>query len=222
MLSASAPITVLNAAELEALGDLKLYRIPEPVTLAARSQKQVAFLTRQHVRIRFAWRQSLSLADVNRERHPARYLLTRNRESEGLGEPLPAGGFALFGQGADRTMLLGQGALGDRAVGEDVEVWLGESPGVTTSLRVLSRTRRVARLALIVSNDQPQPLTFEGDLTFGAMRANARLGRRNGRPLWSVDVPANGRSVLCFSIRTGPAETLPAPRADEDVVCPAG
>ena len=31
-------------AELEALGDVKLYRIPEPVTVAANSQKQVALI----------------------------------------------------------------------------------------------------------------------------------------------------------------------------------
>ena len=221
-LESNVPITVVNTAELESLGDLKLYRIPEPVTLAARSQKQVAFMNRQQVRVRLAFRQRFTLRDINRdEPQPStRFLLTRNREAEGLGEPLPAGRLALFGQGADRTMLLGEGALPDRAVGEDVEVSLGPSPGVTSSLRILSRTRRVARLALIVSNDQPQPVAFEGDLTFGAMRANAPLGRRNGRPLWSVAVPANGRAVLCFSIRTGPTETLPRPRAEDDALCP--
>ena len=37
------------SASQEELGDLKLYRIPEPVTVAAHSQKQVAFLERAGV-----------------------------------------------------------------------------------------------------------------------------------------------------------------------------
>ena len=43
----------------ENLGDLKLYRIPEPVTVAANSQKQVALLTRPDVRIALVYRQSV-------------------------------------------------------------------------------------------------------------------------------------------------------------------
>ena len=38
-----------NFARQEELGDLKLYRIPEPVTVASMSQKQVAFLEKSAV-----------------------------------------------------------------------------------------------------------------------------------------------------------------------------
>ena len=43
-------------AQQEELGDLKLYRIPEPVTVAARSQKQVALLRRAGVQVRTLYR----------------------------------------------------------------------------------------------------------------------------------------------------------------------
>ena len=43
-------------AQQEELGDLKLYRIPEPVTVAARSQKQVALLQRPGVQVRTLYR----------------------------------------------------------------------------------------------------------------------------------------------------------------------
>jgi hypothetical protein len=202
-LESSAPITVVNVAEQENLGDLKLYRIPEPVTLAARSQKQVAFMVRQQVRIRFAYRQRFepSLAFMpqqQRQQVPVRFLLTRNREAEGLGQPLPAGRLVLFGQGPDRPILLGEGALADRAIGEDVEVPLGPSPGVLTAFRILSRRDDIGQFELVVTNDRPQPVAFEGELYFDNIRTNGRLGRRNGYPLWSVTVPANGRAVLCF------------------------
>ena len=48
-----------DRASQENLGDLKLYRIPEPVTVAANSQKQVALLTRPDVRIALVYRQGI-------------------------------------------------------------------------------------------------------------------------------------------------------------------
>jgi hypothetical protein len=199
MMDSPMAVTAITA-QLEALGDLKLYRIPEPVTLAARSQKQVAFMVRQQVRIRFAWRQRFDAGSAfgSGQGAPVRLLLSRNREAWGLGEPLPAGRLILFGQGPDRPILLGEGVLADRAVGEDVEVPLGPSPGVLTAFRILSRRNGVGQFELVVSNDRPQPVAFEGELYFGNVRANARLGRRNGQPLWTVTVPASGRAVLCF------------------------
>ena len=50
-------------AQQEELGDLKLYRIPEPVTVAARSQKQVALLQRAGVRVSLVYRQRLFPTD---------------------------------------------------------------------------------------------------------------------------------------------------------------
>jgi hypothetical protein len=198
-LDASMAVTAITAAQ-EDLGDLKLYRIPEPVTLAANSQKQVAFLNRQRVLVRFVYRQDVfagNAFDPSPEA-PARFMVTRNREAEGLGVPLPAGGLVLFGQGPDRPILLGQGALDDRAVGEDVEVPFGPAPGVLSTVRLLRRRNGVGEFELVVSNDRAQPVAFEALLMFNEIRADARFGRRNGRPLWRATVPANGRVVLCF------------------------
>src|SRR3546814_1108052 len=52
-----APAAIM--AEQEALGDLKLYRIPEPVTVAANSQRQVALLERSDVPIVIVYRQDV-------------------------------------------------------------------------------------------------------------------------------------------------------------------
>ncbi|HST36012.1 MAG TPA: hypothetical protein VLK25_05220, partial [Allosphingosinicella sp.] len=112
-------------ARQEELGDLKLYRIPEPVTVAARSQKQVAFLVQPGVLIRFAYRHRLDADAVGQVEPPLRLLRTRNRREDGLGLPLPAGTVQLFAEGAGRPILLGEGALGDYAVNEDVEIELG-------------------------------------------------------------------------------------------------
>src|SRR3546814_2903955 len=86
-----APAAIM--AEQEALGDLKLYRIPEPVTVAANSQRQVALLERSDVPIVIVYRQ-----DVGSEgREGATPVVTaRNSERGGLGLPLPSGEVALF------------------------------------------------------------------------------------------------------------------------------
>ena len=50
--SSPSPVVAVDAAMLaeeEALGDLKLYRVPEPVTVSAKSLKQIAFLDQDEV-----------------------------------------------------------------------------------------------------------------------------------------------------------------------------
>jgi hypothetical protein len=209
-LVSSAPITVVNAVQ-EELGDLKLYRIPEPVTLAARSQKQVALLTRPEVQVRLVYRQRFAVMNgvTFPQEAPRRVLVTRNRTAEGLGLPLPSGRLVLFGGDPARPILLGEGSVGDRAVGEDVEVELGPSPGVTTRFRLLGYPGGRGDFELVVSNDRDQPVTFEGTLYFNRVRADARLGRRDGFPLWVTTVPANGRTVLRFRAEL-PANLRPA------------
>lgn len=220
-LSAVMPVTVI--ASQEDLGDVKLYRVPEPVTLAARSQKQVAFLDREHLRLHYVYRvtyradRALSEAPVE----PTVVVLARNREADGLGVPLPAGNLLLFGHRAERPFLLGEGVIRDHAVGEDLEIGVGTAPGVLSRIRMLSRTSNSARFMVIVTNDRPQPVPFEGELAFRIARANASLGQRNGRPLWAVTVPANGRAVLCFSIVPTDDDELPEQASGPDVACPA-
>ena len=94
-------------AELEALGDVKLYRIPEPVTVAAKSQKQVALIEQPGVKVDLVYRQQLP-AGGDHEATARRTLVTRNRTEEGLGLPLPSGGLALFATRDGRPLLIGE------------------------------------------------------------------------------------------------------------------
>ena len=55
-------VTAMRARQ-ENLGDLKLYRIPEPVTVAANSQKQVAFLEQPAVRVQLVYRNRIESGD---------------------------------------------------------------------------------------------------------------------------------------------------------------
>jgi hypothetical protein len=198
-LAGTTPVTVL-AARQEELGDLKLYRIPEPVTVAANSQKQVALLHQPRVAVRLVYRSRFGAADLSQPAPAERLLLSRNRTAEGLGLPLPGGRVALFGQAGGRRILLGEGALGDRAVGEEVEIGIGPATGVLASLTTPTKNDTYL---LTVTNDQSAPVRFEAELDVPqgrSFRPEGRLSRRNGRPLWTVTVPANGTAALRYRL----------------------
>jgi hypothetical protein len=90
------------SAVRERLGDLQLYRIPEPVTVSANAQKQVGLLDRPAVRVEVIYRLAITANDAEAEEQSQMVLRSRNRTEQGLGLPLPAGNLVLFREGADR------------------------------------------------------------------------------------------------------------------------
>ena len=189
-------------AELEALGDVKLYRIPEPVTVAANSQKQVALIEQPGVRVEVAYRQRIP-AGQDYESIATRTIVARNRKAEGLGVPLPAGRLVLFANRDGRPLLIGEGSVSDAAVGEDVEIEVGDAPGVRSVQRVVEERKGARRVELTVTNDSPAPIRYEAELmTDGAnLKADRKLAQRDGRPLWAVTIPANASATLRYRVK---------------------
>ncbi|HEX6375369.1 MAG TPA: hypothetical protein VFZ91_06580 [Allosphingosinicella sp.] len=190
-------------AQQEDLGDLKLYRIPEPVTVAARSQKQVAMIDREGVKVETLYRHYVYAPNPASSLAVTRVLSTRNTQADGLGLPLPAGRMVLFGTGRARPILLGRGYVTDRAVGEDVEIAVGEASSVVVeAVKLVSGAGEAAEWELTVSNAQPAPIRFEAQLEAGHLQLSTEtaLGRRDGRPLWAVTVPAHGRATLRYRL----------------------
>jgi hypothetical protein len=189
-------------AQQEELGDLKLYRIPEPVTVAARSQKQVALLSRQGIAVETIYRVDSHIRNLG-SLTVTRVLTTRNTRQEGLGLPLPAGRLVLFTTGQARPILLGRGFVDDRAVGEGVEIPVGPAGSVAAqALRLSAESQVEEEWELTVSNAQPAPIRFEAQLMGGDLKVTSAtgLGARDGRPLWSVTVPANGEARLRYRV----------------------
>ena len=201
---ASEIVVTAQRAVQEELGDLKLYRIPEPVTVASNSQKQVAFLQQPRVQIALVYRYQGNPDGIGGPEPARRFLITRNRRDEGLGIPLPAGGVQLFTEGRGRSILIGEGFVRDRAVGEDVEIAIGEAPGVRTAIARDEETDKDDRYVLTVTNDQAIPIRYEmefqPDEGDELRPRGTRLTRRNGRPLWAVTVPANGSVALRYRL----------------------
>ena len=204
----SVPVAI--SAVQEELGDLKLYRIPEPVTVAANAQKQVAMI--QKSAVPFARFYTARLYPNNAQEPEASAILLRmkNTSEKGLGLPMPAGGVALFEPGGGTQLLVGETRLRDTAVGEDVELTIGKSAQVQIELTdddssASNEARNIGRYNVKVSNANPAPVVVEVRLipdadSYILRKASARLTSKNGDMLWTVRVPANGNATLRYEL----------------------
>jgi hypothetical protein len=204
-----APVVI---AQQEDLGDLKLYRIPETVTVAANAQKQVALLIKDRVPYERIYQLKPGATAVVEDPRPVPIVLRmKNTKAERLGLPLPSGRVALFETAGDRPMLIGEPRIDDKAVGEDVELDVGESPDVTYIQRwsgpagETPSSDRPQRYEIEVSNARATPAVVEVELRINVrqelVKPSRRLGIKNGRHFWRALIPANGRMALSYTIR---------------------
>lgn len=198
--SAEIIVTAARVAKQEELGDLKLYRFPDRVTVASQAQKQVAFLTRDAVPVRAVY-----MSDVYGDSANDPYLVLRavNRSAEGLGIPLPAGQVQVFQQESDRPMLIGSASIDDKAVGENIEYRLEAGPSVSVDIANRPATRRSQGHFLTVTNANPWPIAFEaklGESEDQKLHFKQRLIQRDGRYIWATTVPANGTAVFDYEL----------------------
>jgi hypothetical protein len=182
-------------AQEEKLGDVRLYRIPEQVTVAAKSQKQVMLLKRSAVAVDSVYRLQPSPSEF--ESALERVLVTRNDKSKGLGLPLPAGSVALFGRQDGRRLLVGEGRLDDHTIGEKVELGVGEAPGIHARGSVIGAGRN-AVFVVTITNDAPEARSIEIRLPSDAR--GAKLVKYEGSMLWRARVPANGSAELRYTV----------------------
>ena len=198
-----APVVVKE----ETLGDLRLYRVPMPTTIAAHARKQVALMAERRIRLGLIHRADVDVgAQDGEEQQAGLRLRIANRRADGLGLALPAGGVAVVQQVGTAALPVGQGEMDDKAVGETADIAIGTSPLV----RLESRQRRISdhvqAVSVTVRNANRWPIRFESQqlLPDGAriLSSSARLGRQDGHPLWAVAVPAGGRMVLTYRVQS--------------------
>lgn len=223
----ASPVTTVTA-ELEGLGDLKLYRIPVPVTVAANGQKQVALLHMERVRFERlygGWIRADNEPDAEGRATQVSILLrTKNVTGKGLGKPLPSGNVAVFEQALGSPMLIGEAPLHDTPVGQDLEILVGESSDLAVIHKLLPDTRPRPREGekqpvgheIIVTNGGPAAVDVELGLgldeeDYRLIKPSRKLTRKNGGLLWRAHVPANGTVRLTYLV-----EEKPPRRAADD------
>ena len=205
---AAAPAMV---AQEEDLGDLKLYRVPEPVTVAAKGLKQVAFLDRQKVRGELFYKTVCTPWEAGEGQYApaARVLATVNDKAHGLGVALPTGAITVFEPSPVGDLFVGERQLRDYAAGQDVEIEMGPSGQVFAACEVVGRAPQF---------DSGEVVTMRATLT-NANRAEAKMrlslggagGHRidglkgvrvkDGERIVEVAIPPNGRREVRWTVR---------------------
>jgi hypothetical protein len=210
-LEMSSPIAVM--AQQEELGDLKLYRIPEPVTVAANGQKQVAFLHKSKVKVERLYSLQIEADEDRDDWSPVELMLrTKNNKGKGLGLPLPSGQVAVFEQAGGQSLLAGETSIADLAIEEDVELMFGESPDVQYIQKRLSAPRRDdgrdvsrrAKFEIELTNATHERAKVEVGLRlyddWALANSSAKLRMIKGRKTWVAEVPANGKAKLTYTL----------------------
>jgi len=195
----AAPIAAGAVAVAENLGDLKLYRIPLPVTVSARSQKQAAFLVKDRVKGELLYRTTIHGEDAEDPRMLFRF---HNREADGMGDPLPAGKVVLYQVGGLDRMLIGETSTPDKTIDEEVELAFGEASGIT----IESKTRagkpgRPRNVTVTIRNANPFTVRFEADFPKIGGQTYRVQGKTTNKPakrVWQSTIPANGTTRLRY------------------------
>lgn len=182
----------------EDLGDLKLYRVPERITVNPKGQKQVALLSRSQVPFERRYRRAVYPGQALEAAPSAVVLVLRNKQEAGLGLALPAGSTALYaaGAGAERR-LIGLGAMPDRAEGETFRLAAGTSAQVT-----VSQQRGAGQEAtLTVSNANSFPISIDVPIGSAGQKIEGvgeRLERVDGVVTWSPTVSPGATAQLRY------------------------
>ncbi|MCT2559060.1 hypothetical protein N0B51_08710 [Tsuneonella sp. YG55] len=209
MVTGSRMAKAAMIAKEEDLGDLKLYRVPERVTLAAQSQKQIAFLERDRVDAQL-WHTTYCApwqASDGDPRPAGRLLATVNDTHHGLGPALPTGGVTVFESGPAGELLVGEDRLRDYAAGQDVEIAVGESAQVFAACSTADEADRRrpgdrVPMKLVVTNANPSPVKLRVTLGGAAAKVAGLKGTRikDGARIYETTVAANGRRELAWTI----------------------
>ena len=200
----------MRMATEEDLGDLKLYRVPEQVTVSASGLKQVAFLDKPEVAARIVYRSDVCTSGMRFDAAAddqfsaaTLMLVTKNDEEHGLGAALPLGNMALF-EPAPRgvpggDLLVGELDLRDYAVGQDLELDIGSSPQVFTQCARVGVSNSGGRgwmpMRARVANANAHPVTLRimlgPEAGWDYRFARQRLRTKNGMRYVELEVGAN-------------------------------
>lgn len=204
-------------AEQEDLGDLKLYRVPERVDVAANAQKQITLFEKERVPVKRIYGTAVRSHQYDFEPEDSEelqlILRMENVEKEGLGLPLPEGTLSLYEPSPQGVLLSGLSSVTPTAVGQDFELDFGTSPDVQMSSRWLTplyededqdwpvRTNRVEHL---ITNARPVPVEFE-ILIFQVdgeklRKVSQRVERKDELTIWRGRIEAGGTARLRYDV----------------------
>jgi hypothetical protein len=201
-LEQASPVAVV-VAEQEDLGDLKLYRVPEPVTVNAKGQKQVAMIVKPGASFDRVYTANVeNIYDEDAGSQPLSIVLrSENKEEKGLGLPMPSGQVMVFEDSNYGPLLAGEATLADRAKGDEVWLLIGQSTDVRAIRTHISESGEKQKYKVVVSNARNEPVNVEIEIPYKLIGKPKHIPKIDGVPTWKATVPANGEATLYYELK---------------------
>ncbi|MBR2267258.1 hypothetical protein [Sphingobium sp.] len=194
MMAAPPPPPPPPPPSREDVGDLKLYRVPMTVDVAARGQKQVALLRQPDVLVERLYAATIDYRDGNgRSRPMTLRLRLQNRKADGLGLAMPSGRVALFETVDGQRLLAGETDIGDKAEGERVDYDIAQSADVRIMAVIGGQSTKARRWTLTLTNARPFDATAEILIPHDIAPRPTQMERRGNSWVWRAIIPANGQ-----------------------------
>lgn len=203
---------------LAALGDYKIYTLPDTTDLDALQAKQLRFFDQPDVRFTRTYQVFLDPWDDEKQPLVPRLLLRlRNETGDGLGVPMPGGGFSVVEEQDGATVLTGQASFLDKGEGVPVELLFGGAMDLFVTYEAADEEEwdvgdiRMQRssFATTLTNDKDWPVAIEvvppwsGWPGFRILEQSQPSEMSDaGYEVWRVQVPAHGTASLNFTVQS--------------------
>jgi hypothetical protein len=200
----------------EALGDYHIYSLPERTTVAQNQTKQVGLLAANGVAAHKVYQ--YEAGGFGSQPNPSSAAVVvdfMNSKASGLASGLPAGTIRVYQRDASGDpKFVGENHLDHTPQGSELAVKIGDAFDVTVQPTLVaeekaSKTRTRYSMSYLIRNAKAEPVTVElrqhGLWRDGKVLKESLPSRRiDARTLgWSAQVPANGQTVLTFTVETG-------------------
>ncbi len=216
------PAPELREVKQEELGDYKLYRISEPINVAAYQTKQIRFFNVPDVKVKKLYsaevyldRLSYNYDDEEREKLSSTQTEFRidNDKDGPLAKPLPKGSILIFQNNVDgKKLIAGQAPVRDTPIGIEMKAKPNTSDLVQIQTRVSRiRTRQdnkksykiVLHPVHVLSNATEQPALIEIKLpvSLKSLKIDNASEEMDTKVLpygWTILVPANSTKTLKY------------------------
>jgi hypothetical protein len=130
-----------------------------------------------------------------------------NKKGGVLDEPLPGGQVTFFQARGGERMLAAETKVKDKAVGELVDFDLPESNDryLSSDREELDAGEGWARYRMTIENDgqvaEPVEVSFANDSDYAIDKLSKPVKERDGKRIWSVVVPAEGKRSIDYRVR---------------------
>jgi hypothetical protein len=185
----------------ENLGDLKLYRVADRVTVAAQATKQVAMVIENKVRFDRVFQANANYANGF---IPTTFTVeATNKKEGGLGLALPAGTIAFYENVNGSNLFVGESNAPDYADGEDVRFILGQSSMVHSQGVVTNQSDGGNTHSITIKNANPVTINVEIILPTrpkdkGTKEKGEGFMQKRGQWVWRGSVPANNERIVTY------------------------